>query len=66
MSESYKKWIKQKLEKLQAIDCYSAGATPETVAKHLGVTIKQIIKLDFNENLFMPRVKQAKLVKGVG
>jgi len=63
MSESYKKWIKQKLEKLQAIDCYSAGATPETVAKQLGVTTKQIIKLDFNENLFMPRVKQAKLMK---
>ena len=63
MSESYKKWIKQKLEKLQAIDCYSAGATPETVAKQLGVTTKQIIKLNFNENLFMPRVKQAKLVK---
>jgi histidinol-phosphate aminotransferase len=65
MSESYQKWIKQKLEKLQAIDCYSAGATPETVAKQLGVTTKQIVKLDFNENLFMPRVKQAKLVKEV-
>ncbi len=63
MSESYKKWLKQKLEKLQAIDCYSAGASPETVAKQLGVTTKQIIKLNFNENLFMPRVKQAKLVK---
>jgi histidinol-phosphate aminotransferase len=63
MSESYKKWIKQKLGKLQAIDCYSAGATPETVAKQLGVTTKQIIKLDFNENLYMPRVKQAKLMK---
>jgi histidinol-phosphate aminotransferase len=63
MSESYQKWIKQKMEKLQAIDCYSAGATPETVAKQLGVTTKQIIKLDFNENLFMPRVKQAKLMK---
>jgi histidinol-phosphate aminotransferase len=63
MSESYRKWIEQKLEKLQAIDCYSAGATPETVAKQLGVTTKQIIKLNFNENLFMPRVKQAKLVK---
>ena len=63
MSESYKKWLKQKLVKLQAIDCYSAGATPETVAKQLGVSTKQIIKLDFNENLFMPRVKQAKLVK---
>jgi len=63
MSESYQKWIKQKMEKLQTIDCYSVGATPETVAKQLGVTTKQIIKLDFNENLFMPRVKQAKLMK---
>ncbi len=63
MSEFYQKWIKQKLEKLQLIDCYSAGATPETIAKQLGVTTKQIIKLDFNENLFMPRVKQAKLMK---
>jgi histidinol-phosphate aminotransferase len=63
MSESYKKWINQKIEKLQTIDCYTAGATSETVAKQLGVTTKQIIKLDFNENLFMPRVKQAKLMK---
>jgi histidinol-phosphate aminotransferase len=63
MSESYKKWLKEKLLKLQAIDCYSAGATPETIAKQIGVTTKQIIKLNFNENLFMPRVKQAKLVK---
>ena len=63
MNESYQKWIKQKLEKLQVIDCYKAGATSETVAKQLGVTTKQIIKLDFNENLFMPRVKQAKLMK---
>ena len=63
MSESYRKWIEQKIEKLQAVDCYSAGATAETVAKQLGVTTKQIIKLDFNENLFMPRVKQAKIVK---
>jgi histidinol-phosphate/aromatic aminotransferase/cobyric acid decarboxylase-like protein len=65
MSESYKQWIKQKMAKLQAIDCYSAGATPETVAKQLGVSTKQIVKLDFNENLFIPRVKQAKLVKEV-
>jgi histidinol-phosphate aminotransferase len=63
MSASYRKWLKEKLLKLQAIDCYSAGATPETIAKQIGVTTKQIIKLNFNENLFMPRVKQAKLVK---
>ncbi len=63
MSELYKKWLNEKLVKLQAIDCYTAGATPETVAKQLGIQTKQIIKLNFNENLFMPRVKQAKLVK---
>jgi histidinol-phosphate aminotransferase len=65
MSESYKRWIKHKVAKLQTIDCYSAGATPETVAKQLGVSSKQIIKLDFNENLFLPRIKQAKLVKDI-
>ena len=30
MSESYKKWLNDKFVKLQAIDCYTAGATPET------------------------------------
>ena len=63
MSASYRKWLKQKLAKLQAIDCYSAGATPETVAKQIGVTTRQIVKLNFNENLFVDRAKQAALVK---
>jgi len=63
MSASYRKWLKDKLVKLQAIDCYTAGASPETVAKQIGVPTKQIIKLNFNENLFIPRAKQAKLVR---
>ena len=63
MSASYRKWLKDKLVKLQAIDCYTAGASPEMVAKQIGVPTKQIIKLNFNENLFIPRTKQAKLVK---
>jgi len=63
MSASYRKWLKQKLEKLQAIDCYSAGASPETIAKQIGIPTKQIIKLNFNENLFISRPRQAKLVK---
>ena len=37
MSASYRKWLKEKLLKLQAIDCYSAGASPETVAKQIGI-----------------------------
>ena len=63
MSASYRKWLTDKLAKLDAIDCYTAGASPEMVAKQIGVSTRQIVKLNFNENLFIPRVKQAKLVK---
>jgi histidinol-phosphate aminotransferase len=63
MSATYKKWLNDKLVKLQAIACYTAGASPETVAKQLGITTKQVVKLNFNENLFLPRVKQVKLLK---
>ncbi len=63
MSASYRKWLKDKLAKLQAIDCYSAGATPETVAKQIGVSPNEIVKLNFNESLFVDRAKQAKLMK---
>ena len=63
MSASYRKWLNDKLVKLQAINCYAAGASPETVAKQIGMPTKQVIKLNFNENLFLPRVKQVKLLK---
>lgn len=63
MSASYRKWLNDKLVKLQAIDCYSAGATPEIVAKQIGVSPNEIVKLNFNESLFVDRAKQAKLVK---
>ena len=63
MSASYRKWLKDKVTKLQAIDCYSAGATPETVAKQIGVSPAEIVKLNFNESLFVDRAKQAELMK---
>lgn len=63
MSTSYRKWLNDKLVKLQAIDCYSAGATPESVAKQIGVSPADIVKLNFNESLFVDRDRQAKLVK---
>jgi histidinol-phosphate aminotransferase len=63
MSASYQKWIAQKIAKLQAIDCYSAGATPETLAKQIGVDQSKIVKLNFNENLFVDRTKQIPLIK---
>ncbi len=65
MSQAYRKWIQQKIEKLQAIDCYSAGATPETLAKQLGVDTSKIVKLNFNENMFVDRSRQTTLIKQV-
>ncbi len=65
MSESYRKWIEQKKVKLQAIDCYSAGVTPEDLAKQLGVDTSKIVKLNFNENLFVNRSRQTPLIKQV-
>jgi len=63
MSASYQTWLKQKLAKLQAIDCYSAGVTPEGLAEQLGVDLSKIVKLNFNENLFVDRARQTALMK---
>ena len=65
MSTSYRKWLSDKLVKLQTIDCYTAGATPETVAKQIGVALEKIVKLNFNESLFVDRELQTKLMKEV-
>ncbi|MGE5532760.1 MAG: histidinol-phosphate transaminase [Bacillota bacterium] len=63
MSSSYRKWLNDKLVKLQAIDCYAAGATPESLAKQIGVAPSEIVKLNFNESLFVDRAKQAELLR---
>ena len=65
MSESYRKWLKQKLVKLQAVDCYSAGAAPKMVAEQAGISLNEIIKLNFNESLFIPKAKLSALIKEV-
>lgn len=63
MSEAYQKWFKDKQQKLGAIDCYSAGVTPEGLAEQLGVDVSKIVKLNFNENLFVDKSKQVPLMK---
>ncbi|MDR0373847.1 MAG: histidinol-phosphate transaminase [Nitrososphaerota archaeon] len=63
MNASYQTWFKQKLAKLQTIDCYSAGVTPEGLAEQLGIDQSKIVKLNFNENLFIDRTKQTAIMK---
>ncbi|MDR1993699.1 MAG: histidinol-phosphate transaminase [Nitrososphaerota archaeon] len=63
MNTSYQAWFKQKLAKLQNLDCYRVDVTPEALATHLVVDQSKIIKLNFNENLFVDRAKQTTLMK---
>jgi histidinol-phosphate aminotransferase len=63
MSEAYRAWFKAKQEKLASIDCYSAGVTPEGLAEQLGVDQSKIVKLNFNENLFVDCARQTQLMK---
>lgn len=63
MNNSFQKWFNSKLEKFQAIESYQVGDSVETIAKRIGIPASEIIKLDFNENLFLPREKQVALMK---
>jgi histidinol-phosphate aminotransferase len=65
MNEPYRKWIEQKKIKLQTINCYSAGVTPEKLAQQLGVDNSKIVKLNFNENFFINSNRQTQLIKQV-
>jgi len=65
MSVAYRKWLDQKKLKLYDLDCYSAGVTPEGLAQQLGVDSSKIVKLNFNENLFINRSRQTALIKQV-
>lgn len=65
MNAACKKWLEEKLKKLQDIESYSIGESTETLARQLGISPSEIIKLNFNENLFMPRAKLIELMKEV-
>lgn len=57
--------IKIKLEKLKEIESYNIGESTEKIAKRLGISPNEIIKLNFNENLFLPKKALADLVNVV-
>jgi histidinol-phosphate aminotransferase len=57
--------IKEKLEKLQGIESYKLGESTEKIAKRLGLLPTEIIKLNFNENLFLPKKALTDIIKEV-
>jgi histidinol-phosphate aminotransferase len=57
MKTEGKKWLEKKLEKIRTLESYSVERTNESIAKQLGISIAEIVKLNYNENLFMPKEK---------
>jgi histidinol-phosphate aminotransferase len=60
-----KKWLDKKLEKLQGSENYTPEKTNEEIAKQYGLSPSDIVKLNYNENLYIPREKVILLLKEV-
>jgi len=65
MKAKCKKWLEEKLAKIEALESYAPEKTIENAAKQFGLSPADIVKLNFNENLYMPRAKLVALLKEV-
>ncbi|MGB9914591.1 MAG: histidinol-phosphate transaminase [Candidatus Bathyarchaeales archaeon] len=63
MNTKDKDWLKEKLAEIEALESYAPEKTIGGVAKEYGLLPASIIKLNFNENLYIPREKIAALLK---
>jgi len=59
------RWLDEKLEELKSAEVYSAEKTNEEIAKQYGLKVGDIVKLNYNENLYIPREKVVALLKQV-
>jgi histidinol-phosphate aminotransferase len=65
MKAECKKWLEDKLAKIGALESYVPEKTIENAVKQVGLSPADIVKLNFNENLYMPRAKLVALLKEV-
>ncbi len=65
MKDECKRWLDSKIARMQRIESYAAEHTNESIAKKYSLKLDSILKLNYNENLFLPRDKQVALLKEV-
>jgi histidinol-phosphate aminotransferase len=65
MNQECKRWLDGKIARIQAQESYSPEQTNEAIAKKYGLSPNAIVKLNYNENLFLPRDRQVALLKEV-
>ena len=65
MKAECKRWLDRKIVRIQGLESYGAEHTNESIAKKYGLSPAAILKLNYNENLFLPREKLIPLLKEV-
>jgi histidinol-phosphate aminotransferase len=65
MKAECKKWLQEKIAKIEALESYAPEKTIENVARQYGLSPADVVKLNFNENLYMPRARLVALLKEV-
>jgi histidinol-phosphate aminotransferase len=65
MKAECRKWLEKRLERLQGLESYHLERTNENIAKQLGISPSEIVKLNYNENLFIPKEKLVLLMREV-
>lgn len=65
MQTECKKWLEKKIARIQSLESYGAEKTNESIAKEFALLPSQILKLNYNENLYIPREKIVQLLKEV-
>ena len=65
MKAECKRWLDGKIARIQGQESYSAEHTNESIAQKYGLKPESIVKLNYNENLFLPRERIIKLLKEV-
>ena len=65
MKAECKRWLERKIARIQGLETYGAEHTNESIAKQFGLSPSAILKLNYNENLYLPRGKIVPLLKEV-
>jgi histidinol-phosphate aminotransferase len=65
MKAECKRWLERKIARIQGLETYGAEKTNESIAKQFGLSPSAILKLNYNENLFLPKKKLVELLKEV-
>ncbi len=65
MNLQSQKWLDEKLARIATLESYTPEKTVEGVVKQFGLSPGEIVKLNFNENLYIPGEKLVVLMKEV-